>query len=57
MIPLMCPKCRGFHHPDTACWLMQSGRGEPGLTNDELLKLAKRFPPPREWYDEEFDLF
>jgi len=51
-----CARCGQYHHPDCAC-VTQSGRGEPGLTNDELLKLAKQFPPPQEWYDEEFDLF
>ena len=27
-------------------------------SNEELLKLAERYPPPQEWYDEDFsDLF
>ena len=24
-------------------------------TNEELLKLADKFPPPQEWYDEDFE--
>jgi hypothetical protein len=33
-------------------------RGEtPPLTYEELRSLAKRFPPPAQWYEEEDDLF